>query len=177
MIELQPFTRDDFPQMIDWAVSPEFLMQWCGWTFAYPLDTAQLERYLYSSQGEHPFRRIFSAVDTSTQRVVGHIALSSLDPRTQSGTIACVTVDAALRGKGVGEAMVRHVLETAFDELHLHRVELNVFDFNTGAIALYEKLGFVKEGLIREARRVGDTWWSHYHMSMLEQEWRAKHRP
>ncbi|SEN55516.1 hypothetical protein [Lihuaxuella thermophila] len=36
MIKLQLFTRDDFARMIDWAVSPEFLVQWAGTEFTYP---------------------------------------------------------------------------------------------------------------------------------------------
>jgi len=54
----------------------------------------------------------------------------------------------------------------------LHRIDLVVFDFNQAAIACYEKAGFVREGHIREARRMGDGYWSLYLMSMLEDEWR-----
>jgi RimJ/RimL family protein N-acetyltransferase len=177
MIELQPFAREDFPQMIAWATSAEFLMQWCGWTFTYPLDNAQLERYIRTSEGEHPSRRIFRVVYTETGKVIGHLALSNLDPRGSLATIACVLVGAPhLRGKGIGAEMVSKALDIAFDQLHLHRVELNVFDFNTPAIALYEKLGFTKEGYIREARKVGDQYWNHYHMGILENEWRARRK-
>jgi RimJ/RimL family protein N-acetyltransferase len=48
-----------------------------------------------------------------------------------------------------------------------------VYDFNTPAIRLYERLGFVKEGLIRESRRMNGGYWSHFHMSILEDEWRS----
>jgi RimJ/RimL family protein N-acetyltransferase len=174
MIELRRFTKADFPQMMRWATSAEFLMQWCGWTFTYPLDEPQLERYLRTSEGDHATRRLFSAVDSEMGKVVGHIGLSNLSPHTSSATISCVTVDASMRGKGVGEAIIRQVLDIAFRELGLHRVDLNVFDFNEPALALYEKFGFVREGLIREARQVGDAYWSHYHMGLLEHEWRAR---
>jgi RimJ/RimL family protein N-acetyltransferase len=72
--------------------------------------------------------------------------------------------------------MVRRALEVAFDQLRLHRVDLVVFDFNAGAIACYERVGFVTEGRLREARRLGAEYWTLVQMSMLEQEWRARPR-
>ncbi len=37
-----------------------------------------------------------------------------------------------------------------FNELNLHRLTLTVFDYNPGAIKLYESLGFRREGTYRE---------------------------
>lgn len=68
--------------------------------------------------------------------------------------------------------MVRKIVEIGFEQLGLHRIELVVFDFNEAAIRCYEKCGFVKEGLLRDARRVGNEYWSLYIMSILESEWR-----
>jgi RimJ/RimL family protein N-acetyltransferase len=70
--------------------------------------------------------------------------------------------------------MVRRALEVGFGELGLHRIDLVVFDFNTAAIACYEKAGFVVEGRLREARRLGDEYWTLVQMSILEEEWRAR---
>ncbi|OGQ18698.1 MAG: hypothetical protein A2138_09520 [Deltaproteobacteria bacterium RBG_16_71_12] len=50
------------------------------------------------------------------------------------------------RGRGVGASALRQLLEIAFGALGLQTVRLGVFAFNTPAIALYRKLGFVDEG-------------------------------
>jgi RimJ/RimL family protein N-acetyltransferase len=42
------------------------------------------------------------------------------------------------------------VIHYAFDELNLHRLQLSVIAYNARAIAMYEKLGFVREGNYRE---------------------------
>ncbi len=49
--------------------------------------------------------------------------------------------------------MMKAVLHVAFEELKLHRVTLGVYDFNTSAISCYEKIGFIKEGLLRESKK------------------------
>jgi hypothetical protein len=41
------------------------------------------------------------------------------------------------------------------------------------AITAYERVGFKKEGLLRENRKAGDRYWSTWIMSILEHEWRA----
>ena len=64
-------------------------------------------------------------------------------------------------------------MTVVFEDLGMHRVELVVFDFNSPAIRLYTKLGFVEEGRLRDARAMGDEFWSLYQMSILEDEWRA----
>jgi RimJ/RimL family protein N-acetyltransferase len=46
-----------------------------------------------------------------------------------------------------------------------------VFDFNQAAIACYKRAWFTIEGRLREARRVGEEYWTLYLMSLLESEW------
>ena len=57
------------------------------------------------------------------------------------------------RGQGVGERLMRQTLEAA-RAFGLHRVELTVREDNKNAIALYKKIGFEIEGLMRDAMKV-----------------------
>jgi len=172
-IELRPFERRDFSRLILWIESPEFLLQWAGPIFTFPLDEPQLERYLEKSHGDSPTRRIAKAVHLGTNEVVGHIELDDIDLRNKSGRLCRVLVGRpSFRGKGIGAQMIRKLLEVGFNQLGLHRIDLVVFDFNRAAIQCYERVGFVKEGQLRDARRIGAEYWSLYQMSILEQEWR-----
>ena len=172
-IALRSFERSDSARLIGWIKSPEFLVQWAGPTFSHPLDEAQLEEYLKGSEGDQPRRRIFKAVEANTNEVVGHIDLDHIDLQNKSARICRVLVgEHSARGKGIGTQLVDKILEIGFEQLGLHRIELAVFDFNEAAIRCYEKCGFVKEGLLRDARRVGNVYWSLYIMSILESEWR-----
>ena len=105
--------------------------------------------------------------------MVGHIELNNIDLRNKSARVCRVLVgEPSLRGRGIGTQMMRRLLKIGFDQLGLHRIDLFVFDFNKAAIRCYEKLGFVKEGHLREVRRIGGEYWSLYHMSILEHEWK-----
>ncbi|MBW5448717.1 GNAT family N-acetyltransferase [Cohnella sp. CFH 77786] len=168
VIKLERFERTDFKQLIDWIDSPKFMLQWGGRTFSYPLTEQQLENYIRSDS------LIYRVVLEENDEVIGHINLT-IDRINNSGRIGKVLVgERTLKGHGIGQLMVQNVLHIAFDQLKLHRVSLGVFDFNLPAIACYEKAGFVKEGLLREARKVDDEFWNLWEMSILEKEWSDK---
>jgi RimJ/RimL family protein N-acetyltransferase len=171
-LTLRPFDRGDFDRLIAWSDSPEFLMQWAGTIFTYPLDAAQLERYRLLATGDPPTRYVYTALLDG--EAIGHIELSAIDRRNGSATLARVLVAPGRRGQGLGERLVTQTLAVGFDELGLHRIDLYVFDFNHAAIACYARAGLVREGLQRDTRRVGDAWWSVVLMSMLDSEWRAR---
>ncbi|HDR6259473.1 TPA: GNAT family N-acetyltransferase [Bacillus cereus] len=168
VIKLESFKKSDFKQLINWINSEEFLIQWSGNAFIFPLDEQQLEKYIESAN-----TLAFKVVDEETSDVIGHISLGQIDNINKSARIGKVLVgNTKMRGRSIGKHMMKAVLHIAFDELKLHRVTLGVYDFNTSAISCYEKIGFVKEGLLRESKRVGETYWNLWEMSMLEYEWK-----
>ncbi len=175
-IELQTFTPQDFARLIPWLANGDEIIQWAGPNFTYPLDEKQLEAYWRVSQQVPVVRKIYKAVDTSTGQVIGHIELNNIDARNHSAVVSRVLVNPAERGKGISGEMIRLICAIAFDELYLHRLSLNVYDFNLPAIACYKKAGFAIEGLQRENTLSSKGYWNCYMMSMLEDEWRARPR-
>ncbi|CDQ20056.1 GNAT family N-acetyltransferase [Halobacillus karajensis] len=172
MVELKFFERANFQQLINWIETPEFLLQWGGPKFSFPLDEAQLESYLKNANDKDSEVLIYSVVEKETDSIIGHISLGKIDRTNKSARVGKVLVgDKSVRGKGIGQQIMTEILKIAFDELGLHRVSLGVFDFNSSAIACYEKAGFKKEGLLRDSRRIGNEYWSLWEMSVLENEW------
>ncbi|MFV8248793.1 GNAT family N-acetyltransferase [Bdellovibrio bacteriovorus] len=60
------------------------------------------------------------------------------------------------RGQGLGEALLRRLIEVAQNIEGLSFLELNVMSANQPAFKLYEKLGFQQVGYLREAYRQPD---------------------
>lgn len=77
-----------------------------------------------------------------------------------------VTPDA--RGQGLGERLAKATIERAWDA-GLERVELEVFASNEPAIRLYEKLGFVVEGVKRRARRLDGHYDDNIMMALVRE--------
>ena len=68
---------------------------------------------------------------------------------------------------------MRLIVQFGFDELGLHRLTLGVHSYNPRARRVYEKIGFVYEGQIRdETLREGRRYGGDY-MGILRSEWQA----
>jgi RimJ/RimL family protein N-acetyltransferase len=173
LVKLEPFAEADIDRLISWIPSRESLVQWTGPVFDYPLDRAQLNRHLTEARQEEPVDLVFKALDRDTGRAIGHGELVRIDAKNLSAALARILVGPSeLRGRGIGEGIVRALLRIAFDHLSLHRVALNVFDYNQAAIRCYQKVGFKQEGVQREACKFGDEYWNVCIMGVLEYEYR-----
>jgi RimJ/RimL family protein N-acetyltransferase len=174
-VTLAPFGPRDFARLIDWVAEggPDFLMQWAGPVFTSPLDEGQLTAYLAPTAVDPPERLVWRA-DDAAGAPVGHVELTGIDRRNSSAVLARVLVARKRRGEGISASMIAEALAVAFDEMGLHRVELHVFTFNEPAVRCYERLGFVREGVRRDAFLARATYWSTATYSLLESEWRRQ---
>ena len=176
MIRLEQFTDRDFPRLIQWVVSPELLVQWAGpRLFSWPLDLSQLRRYLADSLAEPPSCLIFKALDEQ-DRVVGHLELGAIDNNSRSATLCRVMIAPEARGQGICYPMVQSALTLAFGPLDFRRIDLRVYTFNDPAVRCYERAGFVREGVLREAVKVGDAYWDTVLMAVMRDEWEQRRR-
>lgn len=74
------------------------------------------------------------------------------------------------QGKGYGSESIKWALNFAFRYAGLHRVEIGAMAYNTGAVRLYEKLGFVPEGRKREWIFHNGKFWDFIEFAMLDHE-------
>jgi RimJ/RimL family protein N-acetyltransferase len=148
------------------------MVQWSGpWNFDFPLDESQLGRFFLTEVLDGGLRRMqFAAFDEGSQSPLGQIGFSRVWPKTNAAHLGPVIVAPARRRQGVGSAMVSEILRLGFQQLHLHRIELVVFDFNTAAMACYEAAGFRTEGVLRDIVKMGDQYWHWRAMSILDHE-------
>lgn len=90
--------------------------------------------------------------------VVGWCDVLPIDrPAMAHGGVLGVGVLPEHRGKGIGSALIRATMDRA-RAAGMTRIELAVREHNARAIALYERLGFVREGLKRKAVRIDGTY-------------------
>jgi len=70
-----------------------------------------------------------------------------------------IALSREMRGKGVGEALMRKTMELAAKRMRgLEMLDLAAFRYNKRALALYKKLGFVRVGRIPDSVKDGDVY-------------------
>ena len=99
---------------------------------------------------------------------VGEAVLNQIDWENRSANFRIALAGETFYGKGYGTESARLLVEYGIQVLKLHRIELEVYDFNPRAQHVYEKIGFVIEGRKRDVL----LWEGKYHnaiiMSILE---------
>lgn len=117
-------------------------------------------------------RRFFLVFDPEGN-VIGESLINEIDQDLRCANFRIGIFHAAERGRGIGTWMVETTRDFAFEELHLHRLELDVFSFNPRAIRAYRRAGFREEGVRRDAVRDGEGYGDDILMAILEEEWRG----
>jgi RimJ/RimL family protein N-acetyltransferase len=174
LIKLEKFKISDIEALISWIPDKEFLLQWGGPAYKFPLTEDQLQDEINMMSSEPAKTLMFTVKIADTDELVGHIQLLGIDLVNSSARIGRVLVgEKKFRNKGIGMKMINAILEIAFETYKLHRVDLGVFDFNKSAIACYEKAGLKIEGTFRDVRKINNEYWSLINMSILEEEYRS----
>jgi ribosomal-protein-alanine N-acetyltransferase len=118
----------------------------------------------------------FLAVSLEDRTIAGVLNLSEIVRGAFDSAYLGYYALAPLAGAGyMSEALVL-VLDRAFGELRLHRVEANVQPGNLRSLALLERAGFAPEGYSRRYVKVAGRWRDHFRFAMLAEDWTAARR-
>lgn len=149
MYRLRELSAKDLETVNRWRNDPE-LISMLGAPFRY-IDLRVDEKW-YESYLSNRASAVRCAIVDDEDRILGLISLVSINALNQSGELHIMIGDQMNQGKGIGTFAVREMLHHAFMNLNLKRVELTVLASNQRAQHLYEKCGFVKEGVKRRAK-------------------------
>ena len=140
MLELAPLSREALQSVLDWnrGTSPQFLRQWSGWSFCYPLTWEQLESRLEDADA-------CGFQITLSGKIIGMAELMRIDRRERSATVGHFLLDPAYTGRGYGTCALENLKKLAM-QLGVKRLYLHVFADNRPALRCYEKANFAVVG-------------------------------
>lgn len=134
---------------------------------------ASFERALAASTSQNS--RPFFVCGARDGVILGQVGLSNITRGAfQSCTIGYWIAGSA-QGKGLMTRAVARVVEHAFRDMQLHRVEANIMPRNARSIALVKRLGFRYEGTAKRYLQIAGAWEDHERWGVTIEEWkRAK---
>jgi len=149
MIHLRELTATDVGRVNGWR-RDKGLAENLGQAFRFvniETDSAWFESYL--SQ-RHNTIRLAICLDGDGAHI-GNVYLLNIDWIARSAIFHIFIGAKEHRRKGYGKRATQLCLDHAFQDCNLHRVSLSVLSTNLPAISLYERCGFQREGIAREA--------------------------
>ena len=93
-----------------------------------------------------------------------------------SGAIELKRIVVARPDQGLGRKVLEELMRIVFEDLGAHRLFLDVFEDNARARHLYESVGFLYEGTLRDGARRNGGYCNLRLMGMLESEYRSRPR-
>ncbi|NUR43481.1 MAG: GNAT family N-acetyltransferase, partial [Streptomyces sp.] len=166
---LRPFTEADAEVMAEIIRDPDVVRFTGGPGTEFTLEHL---RSWYGSRSARTDRLDLAVTDRATGELVGEVVLYEWDDRARGCTFRTLLGPGG-RDRGIGTEATRLVVGYGFEELGLHRIQLEVYGHNTRALRAYEKAGFAREGVRREADLRDGRWVDWVVMAVLEQEWAA----
>jgi RimJ/RimL family protein N-acetyltransferase len=151
LVGVRPATADDVDAIVDLFIGVVDEGTWLG--TQPPVDREAQRQRFAEDIGTADRASLVAVVDDV---IVGH-ARVDVTPYNVAGL--GMMVAAGWRGRGVGGALVRAAIDAARD-LGAHKLALQVWPHNDVARRLYERHGFVEEGVLRRhyPRRNGELW-------------------
>ncbi|KAB2970995.1 GNAT family N-acetyltransferase [Streptomyces sp. SS1-1] len=168
-LRLRPFTDADADSLFALHSSSHVLRYWDSppWT-----DPARAQRFLANCrtlEDEGTGARV--AIDrVSDGAFVGWCGLSDWNPTYRSASLGYV-LGAAMWGHGYATEAAHALLRWAFDTLDLNRVQAEADTRNQASARVLEKLGFVREGTLREDCVVNGVVSDSWVYGLLKRDW------
>lgn len=169
-IRLAAFRPEDAEIAARWTEDGEYQRQ-LDTDFARP-STAQEQAEMLNSR-RSPNSVTFALRTLEGDRLIGFVALHSIEWNNQCGTLSIGIGEPEYCGQGLGLEALQLILNYAFNELNLYRVGLDVIGDNERALRAYRKAGFIEEGRLRAAVYRDGRRNDRVMMSILRDEWQA----
>lgn len=152
-ISLAPVRTTDLPRLFEWINDREQVV----WNAPYrPVHETDHLAWFNAIQRRSDVV-IFAIRLTKNDDLIGSCQLTDVDQVHRSASLQIRIGQVGERGHGHGTEAVELLLRHAFADLGLRRVQLQVFSSNEAALRSYGKVGFSREGVLRQAAYIDGT--------------------
>ncbi len=161
---LRPMTLDDAAWLHTWFLDQEINDH----VLRKMLARQEVETWIRSLPEKKD--ELHLMVDTSQQISIGCVSLK-INFQDRHAELALLIGEKEYWGRGFGTQSSRLMIQYAFKKLRMHKVWLGVYAYNTRALFLYHKLGFIQEGILREQVCYKKKYYDEIIMGLLASEW------
>jgi len=170
-LRLRQFRAEDADAMHECFANPEAMRFWNLPVYTKHTETVRSVRRFIDCTPS--YYRFWAVADAGTDRCLGMVNYHDGHIRSRRVNIGYI-INPAHLGRGIASEAVSAMLDFCFGELGLHRAQAFIHPDNNASIALAEKLGFSREGLLRDNLRVGDEWRNDLLYALLATDWRSQ---
>jgi RimJ/RimL family protein N-acetyltransferase len=166
-IRLVPMEREDLPKSQTWVNDVQLNIKMLR---VLPVSRLDQERWLEEISRNHS-KLVFAIKDIVTSCHIGNTGFYSIDWIHRRSEYWILIGEKDYWGQGIGSEVLELMQRYAFKNLNLNKLYLNVGANNHRAIAVYKKLGFVQEALLREHYYIEGEYTDVIAMSIIRKDY------
>lgn len=174
---LRRFTRRDVPSLEEGVrASLADLNEWLPWAHMdYTRDDAVA--FIRDSVSAWKDDKAYDYSIRASDDLNFHLGNISIWQTSRTGRIGEIGywIRSEVAGKGFGTEATLAVMREGFRSMNLHKIVLRIAVGNLGSERIAEKLGFHREGVLREELLIRGNWIDHTLFSILDREHRRLH--
>jgi len=172
-VRLRPLEREDLPRYQELFSEPETNLSYGK--LGVPESLAKLQRRFDEGEFDTADRYLHLVMETEGTLIGAMVLRNEENLPSRSATFGIIIGDPAYHDRGYGTEASTLLLDYAFAVLGYHKINLDFFEYNARARAMYEKLGFVIEGRRRENHWSRGRFWDDILMGITAEEWWTRH--
>ncbi len=104
-------------------------------------------------------------------KLIGTVGIHRINWASRNGYLGIAIFNKSFWNRGIGTEATSLILKYAFEYLNLHKILLEVYEYNERAIRVYEKLGFKREGILRKNHYLKGKYYDVIVMGILQGEY------
>lgn len=173
---LRPFEVNDIDTMINILNEPE-LKKLTGsisndHDAKKTMDEDEIKRVSdwYKSRNDQTDRLDLAIALKDTNQIIGEVVFNEYDDLTNNVNFR-VLMSQSYNNKGLGTEAIQLFVRYGFEHLNLHKIGLEVFSFNPRAERVYNKIGFILEGVKREDFKYNEVYIDSKIYGMLKRDY------
>ncbi|MFB5759943.1 GNAT family N-acetyltransferase [Paenibacillus medicaginis] len=168
---LRPIAKEHVQALYELTeMSRDRLREWLPWVDS-ATDISHTEKFVENVMKETAENGAFTAGIWVNKELAGIISLFPINWDSRSVSIG-YWLGRGYEGQGIMTSACRAFVEYALIDLDLHRVEIRCATNNRRSRGIPERLGFVLEGIIREAEKLPAGYVNLAVYGMLQKEWK-----
>jgi RimJ/RimL family protein N-acetyltransferase len=137
-------------------------------------ERSQIDEWC-ATRAVQPDRLDLAVVDRATGEWAGEVVINDWDFDNRSCGFR-IALGPRGRNRGLGTEATQLIVDYVFDEIDdppVNRLALEVYDFNPRGLAVYERVGFRREGVLRQALQWGGRFHDTIAMSIVRADRRG----
>ncbi len=170
LIKLRAYKESDIERAVEF-INDEEVKKFLDSNIPFPITKWEEEEWVKSRKSNSEYTYDFAIEDLETGKYIGGCSINECNLKSRNCTIGIMIGDKEYWGKGYGSDSLKVLIKFIFEEVNMNKIKLNVFSFNSRAIACYKKVGFVEEGILKKELYRNGKYHDIILMSLFKEDW------